>query len=231
MARNEVKEMSKRTNKSFNLASAPRSTEVSLSHGHATSNELNGTVVPNTEVNLAEGQTEQSIKDTKDFEHEANVRVVEDNDVIQNEMLKSISTCALPMGTLDGLLLDDSSDLGFLKVQGVKDLCDGDLATADLQPGHLLEIQIDRRMMTVHELDHAQTTRRLRAEHAGDRAPTPGSLVNHGWVEGSQESNHPPRTSRSGQFKGSGKFYGLDAKPGQPGNCCHTFLDGFTSTV
>ena len=29
-----------------------------------------------------------------------------------------------------------------------------------------------------------QNTRRTRAEHAGDRAPMSGSVVNHGWVEG-----------------------------------------------
>ena len=146
-------------------------------------------------------------------------------------MLMSISTCALPMGTLDGRFWDDSSDLGSLRKQGVKDLCDGDLATADLQPGHQLVTQIDRRMMTVHELDHAQTTRRLHAEHAGDRAPMSGSMENHGWVEGLQRSYHPPRTSRSGQFGSTGKSDGCNLKPGQPGHCCHTFLDEFTSAV
>ena len=123
-------------------------------------------------------------------------------DSIHYEMLESIMPCSLPMGTSDVLLIDDSSDLGSLKKQGVKDLCDGDLATADLQPGHSLANQIDRGMMTVHESEHAQNTRRTRAEHAGDRAPTSGSMVNHGWREGSQESCHTPRTSRSGLFKG-----------------------------
>ena len=51
----------------------------------------------------------------------------------------------------------------------------------------------------------------------------PGSMVNHGWREGSQEPCHSPGTSRSGLFKGSGKFYGSNAKPGlQPGYCCQT---------
>ena len=51
----------------------------------------------------------------------------------------------------------------------------------------------------------------------------PGSVVNPGWLDGSQESDHPPRTSRSGLFKGSGKFQGSDVKPGsQPGFCCQT---------
>ena len=50
-----------------------------------------------------------------------------------------------------------------------------------------------------------------------------GSMVNHGWEEGSQDPCHPPRTSRSGLFNGSGKFDGPDVKPGlQPGNCCQT---------
>ena len=64
--------------------------------------DVDGTVVPGTEVNLAEGQYEQSIQDTNDFKSEAKVRVVVDKDSVQDEMLKSISTCALPMGTLDG---------------------------------------------------------------------------------------------------------------------------------
>ena len=38
----------------------------------------------------------------------------------------------------------------------------------------------------------------------------PGSMMNHGWSEGSQEPCHPPRTSRTGLSKGSGKFYGSD---------------------
>ena len=77
-------------------------------------------------------------------------------------MLKSITTCSLPLGTLDVPFLDDSSDLGSLMDYGVKDLCDGDLATADLQPGHLIMNQIDRRMMTVHELEHVRNTRGTR---------------------------------------------------------------------
>ena len=57
-------------------------------------------MVPNTEVSLAEDQNERSIQDTK--ENEANIYEVEIKDSIQDEMLMSISTCALPMGTLDG---------------------------------------------------------------------------------------------------------------------------------
>ena len=71
--------------------------------------------------------------------------------------------------------------------------------------------------------DYARSTRGVRAEHAGDRALKPGSVENHGWGDGSLESFHPPRTSRSGWFNGSGKFYGSDAEPGsQPGYCCQT---------
>ena len=62
------------------------------------------------------------------------------------------------MGSLDVLYQDDSSDLGSLMEQGANGLRDGDRTTADLQPGHLLTNQIDRRMMTVHELEHARNT-------------------------------------------------------------------------
>ena len=67
--------------------------------------------------------------------------------------------CPLPMGTLDVPFQDDSSDLGSLMNQGVKDLCDGDLATADLQPGHLFVNLGDRRMMmNAHEWEHVRNT-------------------------------------------------------------------------
>ena len=62
-----------------------------------------------------------------------------------------------------------------------------------------------------------------------------GSMVNHGWAEGFEKPCHPPRTSRSGLFKGSGKFYGSDDKPGfQPGNCCEMtriVLDNYHSPL
>ena len=52
--------------KSFNLASAPRSTEINASHGHATTTtevERNdGTMVPNTEANLAEANMSEVLK-------------------------------------------------------------------------------------------------------------------------------------------------------------------------
>ena len=50
MARFEDKELSKQNNQLINLASAPRSTEVNASYGHATTtngDEIKGTVVPN----------------------------------------------------------------------------------------------------------------------------------------------------------------------------------------
>ena len=148
-------------NKSLNLASAPRCTEIVLSHGHATPiKELDGTVVPNSEVDLAEGQYEQSIQDTNAIESEVIIYEVEVKDSIQNEMLESITTtCSQPMGSSDVLYQNDSSDLGSLMNQGVKDLRDGDLATADLQPGHLIESMEDRRMMmNSHESEHVQNT-------------------------------------------------------------------------
>ena len=77
MARQYVNKMDKE-NKSLNLASAPRSTEIVLSHGHATSiEELYGTVVPTTEVNWVEGQFERSIQDTIDDKSEADIYEVE----------------------------------------------------------------------------------------------------------------------------------------------------------
>ena len=190
--------------------------------------------IDDNKVDLAEGQYGQSIQDTAESRTEASVCTVEDMDASYGAMLESISVSALLRGASNGLGLDDSSDVGSLDKQEVSvDLRDGDLASADLQPGHLVINKRDRRMMmNGHESDHVQTTCRLRADHAGDRAPMSGSMVNHGWREGSQESCHPPRTSRSGLFNGSGKFYGSDVKPGlQPGYCCHTFLDEFTSMV
>ena len=209
-------------NKSVNLASAPRSTEIVISHGHATLiEEHEGTVVPRN-ADLAEGQYEDSIQDSKDVKSEALTYGEGVIDSLQRDMLESIMPCSQPQGSFDVLLSEDSSDLGSLMEQGVVDLCDGDLATADLQPGHSFDTRRDRRMMmNGHESEHAQNTRRTRAEHAGDRAPMSGSVVNHGWAVGLQEPCHPPRTSRSGLFNGSGRFYGSDDEPGyQPGNCC-----------
>ena len=43
--------------------------------------------------------------------------------------------------------------------QGANGLRDGDLTTADLQPGHLVVNGVDRRMMmTIHESEHVQNT-------------------------------------------------------------------------
>ena len=86
MARFEDKESSKQNNQLINLASAPRSTEINASHGHATTtngDEIKGTMVPMTdvikgqwflmllrfkwimvtksEVNIVEGQYERSV--------------------------------------------------------------------------------------------------------------------------------------------------------------------------
>ena len=150
-------------NKSLNLASAPRSTEITLSHGHATSKEeTNGTVVPNTEVGLAEGQYRLSIEDTYVDEIEHGDYETGLNDPIGNEMLKSILMCSMPMGNLDVLDQDDSSDLGS-KEQGAFGLRDGDLASADLQPGHPIINKEDRRMMmNGHGSEHVQNTCRTR---------------------------------------------------------------------
>ena len=67
--------------------------------------------------------------------------------------------CSLPMGTLDVLYQEDSSDLGSLIEQGANGLRDGDLASADLQPGHPIINMEDRRMMmSGHGSEHAQNT-------------------------------------------------------------------------
>ena len=76
MARFEDKELTKQNNQLRNLASAPRSTEITLSHGHATTikeDEIKGTVVPKTdelkgimvpipEAKVVEGQYERGVK-------------------------------------------------------------------------------------------------------------------------------------------------------------------------
>ena len=84
-------------------------------------------------------------------------------DSIHYEMLESIMPCSLPMGTLDVLDQDDSLDLGSLMEYGASGLRDGDLATADLKPGHPIYSMEDRRMMmSGHGSEHAQNTRRTR---------------------------------------------------------------------
>ena len=87
----------------------------------------------------------------------------------------------MPMGVLDVMAADDSSDLGSLEFYGANGLCDGDLAKADRQPGHSSNIQVDRRMMmNINEADHAHSMRAVCAGHARDRAPMSGSQANHG---------------------------------------------------
>ena len=91
-----------------------------------------------------------------------------------------LNGASMPMGVIDEPPLDDSSDLGFLEYKGANGLCDGDLATADLQPGHLFTIHGDHRMMmNILELEPAQSPRGARTEPAGDRALMSGSQANH----------------------------------------------------
>ena len=149
-------------NKSLNLASAPRSTEITLSHGHATSigKGVKGTVVPNAESDLAEGQNELSIQDTFAIEDETMINEVNAKDSIHPDMLQSITTCSLPMGTLDVPFLDASSDLGSLVVLGANGLRDGDPGDpGDLQPDHVYKSSRDRRMMmNANEWEHVRNT-------------------------------------------------------------------------
>ena len=79
-------------NKSLNLASAPRSTEIALSHGHATTTEADkneGTMVSNTEVNLAGGQHERSVDDTTTIGNVAGLNEMEALNAIRREVLMS----------------------------------------------------------------------------------------------------------------------------------------------
>ena len=104
-------------------------------------------MVPNTEVNMAEGLYERSVEDTYDIENVADIHEVEVEDSIKIDVLMSTSAPMMPMGVLDVPTADDSSDLGSLELNGANGLCDGDLATADLQPGHSSIIRADRGMM------------------------------------------------------------------------------------
>ena len=73
----------------------------------------------NTEVNLAEGQYEQSIQDTNDVRVKHIFMKWELKDSIQREMLESIMPCSQPKGSSEVLFLDDSSDVGSLDNQEV----------------------------------------------------------------------------------------------------------------
>ena len=161
MARMYVNKMDKEI-KTLNLASVPRSTEVTESHGHATiPNGEKGTVVSCVRDNLAKSQIDQSIEDTNSEVNEVICNGVNDEDSIQKEMPESITACSLPLGILDVPFPDDSSDLGSLMKRGANGLRDGD--PGDLQPSHVYKSCRDRRMMmNVHEWEHARNTRGTR---------------------------------------------------------------------
>ena len=82
-------------------------------------------------------------------------------DLIKSKMLMSIDERASPMGALDVLFQDGSSDLGSLVNRESQGLWYGDLAPrADLQPGHLFINNEDRGiMMNSLTLEHARSTR------------------------------------------------------------------------
>ena len=70
-------------NKLLNMASAPHSTGINASHGHATTNEVDeikGTMVPNNKVNMAKGRCERSEEDTYANENESVIYVEEVKD-------------------------------------------------------------------------------------------------------------------------------------------------------
>ena len=226
MTRTYVNKMDKEI-KTLNLASAPRSTEIIPSHGHATPTEANENdeiMVSNTEVNLAEGQYERSVEDTLNDENVLDIPEYELSveDTLNNENvldipevedsihLDMLQSTTMPMGVLDVPTADDSSDLGSLELNEANGR-DGDLATADLQPGHSSIIRADRRMMmNTNDAQLVRSRCTVGPEHGGDRAPMSGSQANHGWAASLQGPRHPSRTSRPGQFgwdqeSGSGK--------------------------
>ena len=65
-------------------------------------------MVPISEVNIVEGQYERSVEGAVTTENGSVIFEVKVKDSIENEMLKSITACSLPMGTSDVLFLDDS---------------------------------------------------------------------------------------------------------------------------
>ena len=175
-------------------------------------------MVPNTEVNVVEDQYERSVNDTPIIDNVSDILEEEVQDSLRLDVLMSTSAPMMPMGVLDVPTADDSSDLGSLEIYGANGLCDGDLATADLQPGHLNIIQVDRgMMMNVSEAERVRGECAASAGHGGDRAPMSGSQPNYGWAASLQRPCHPPRTSRSGQFEGRERKSGF-----QPEYCCQT---------
>ena len=123
-------------------------------------------MVRNTEVNMAEGQYERSIGDAYTNENESVIYAEEEKDSIETEILMSIKERTMPMDVSDVPTADDSSDLGSFEFNGADGLCDGGLATADLQPGHLFINHVDRgMMMNPDEAEHVRNTCVTRAEH------------------------------------------------------------------
>ena len=94
-------------------------------------------MVPNTEVNMAEGQYERSVEDTFIIENVSDILETGVHISIRPEVLMGTSTQTMPMGILDAPTAKYSSDFGSLENYGANGLCDGDLAKADQQPGHL----------------------------------------------------------------------------------------------
>ena len=81
-------------NISLTLALAPRGTEMITSHGHAITkkdDEIKGTMVPSTEVEMAKGQFEQSVEGTINNGNESVIYNKEVKDSIEIKMLMSIN--------------------------------------------------------------------------------------------------------------------------------------------
>ena len=120
-------------------------------------------MVPNTEVNMAEGQYERSVGDAYAKENESVIYVEEEKDSIEIEMQKS----ARCLWAIDVPTRDDSSDLGSWVIKETHGPCDRDLAfISDLEPGHSFIIHEDRgMMMNIDEAEHVRDTYGTRTEH------------------------------------------------------------------
>ena len=84
------------------------------SRGHTTTSEVDendGTMVPNTKVNLVKDQYEQSVDDTFSIDNVSDILEVEVMDSIKTEVLMSASAPMMPMGVLNVPTADESSDL------------------------------------------------------------------------------------------------------------------------
>ena len=215
MVRHHVMKMEEQ-NKSLNMVSAPRSTEIITSHGHATTTEFEeneGAVVPNTEVNMTEVQYERSVEDAYIIENESVIIEVEVKDSIESEMLMSMNARTMPMGVLDVPFADDSSDLGSWVIKEARGPCDRDLPRADLAGHSFINLE-DRGMMKNNdEAEHVRNTLGIEPRCQVHKRTADGLRAFRGQAI---RSGLPDKVSLTDHV-------GLKDKSGdQPENCCHT---------